>query len=210
MLNCARIVDGGVSPHNNPSLQMLLMAALPAYNLDWRLSPDELLMISVGTGIHRCPIDRTKRVVNGMLAGTLLGRERREDIEEAAFAAQTLQSLIADSSLFALKVMQSVSNPRFSWVINSEIGALEGQLMLMGVKGLAEHLDPRGILRFQRYDLPLERSGLVPGEFDVSATMQERIALHPIDNPANIEKLYKLASEAASKQVSVEDFNGFV
>ncbi len=203
-------VDGGVSPHNNPSLQMLLMAALPAYELNWALSPDDLLMISIGTGLHRSPVDRNKRVVNGMLAGFALGRERREDIEEAAFAAQTLRSIVADCGLFALKAMQSVSNPRFSWMINSEIGALDGQLLLRAVRGLGDHLDPRGLLRFQRYDLPLERSGLVPGEFDVAASQEERLALHAIDDPRNIDKLYALASEAARKQVSLEDFEGFV
>ena len=201
-------VDGGVSPHNNPALLMLMMAGMPSYKLNWTLSPDDLLMISVGTGMHRSPISRNKKVV-GALAGMFVGRERREDIEEAAFCAQTLRGLIGDSSLFALKLMQSVSNPRFSWKINSEINSFEGELLLQAVRGVADHADKRGVLRFQRYDLPLEAGRLVPPEFDVSATQKERLALHAIDNPANIGKLYDLASEAARKQVSMLDFDGF-
>jgi predicted acylesterase/phospholipase RssA len=202
-------VDGGVSPHNNPALLMLMMAGMPSYNLNWTLSPDDLLMISVGTGLHRSPIARSRRVI-GAWAGRLLGRLRREDIEEAAFCAQTLRGLIGDSALLALKVMQSVSNPRFSWKINSEVNAFEGELLLQAVKGVADHHDPRGVLRFQRYDLPLEAGRLVKPEFDVGATQAERLALHAIDEPANIDKLYALASEAAGKQVSMLDFEGFV
>jgi hypothetical protein len=106
--------------------------------------------------------------------------------------------------------MQSVSNPRFSWKINSEVNAFEGELLLQAVKGVADHHDPRGVLRFQRYDLPLEAGPLVQPEFDVGATQAERLALHAIDEPANIDKLYALASEASGKQVSMLDFEGFV
>ncbi len=202
-------VDGGVSPHNNPALLMLMMAGMPSYHLGWTLSPDDLLMISVGTGLHRSPIERNRQVV-GTWAARLLGQLRRDDIEEAAFCAQTLRGLIGDSALLALKVMQSVSNPRFSWKINSEVNAFEGELLLQAVKGVADHHDPRGVLRFQRYDLPLEAGRLVKPEFDVGATQAERLALHAIDEPANIDKLYELASEAARKQVSMQDFEGFV
>lgn len=202
-------VDGGVSPHNNPSILMLLMAAMPAYKLNWKLSADDLLMISVGTGMHRNPVDREQRVVKG-LTGLVLGRELREDIEEAAFAARALRGLVSDSSLFALKLMQTVSNPRFSWRINTEIGALDGELLMNAIHGFADYSDKRGILRFQRYDLPLEANGMVAGPFDVSATMAERLALHAIDDPTKIDQLFALASEAARKQVSMLDFSGFI
>ncbi len=62
-------VDGGVTPHNNPALLTLLMAALPADRLQWVLSPDDLLLISVGTGTHRTPIDRDRKLDLGMLPG---------------------------------------------------------------------------------------------------------------------------------------------
>jgi hypothetical protein len=203
-------VDGGVSPHNNPSIQMLLMAALPAYHLNWILSPDDLLMISVGTGLHRSPVDRGNRVLRNFFHRTALRGRLREDIEEAGFAAQTLRSVITDCSLFALKMMQSLSNPRFSWRINSEIKDLQGELLLQAVAGLADHQDPRGILRFQRYDLPLETGGLVPPEFDIQANQKERLALHPIDDPTLIDKLHDFGCEAAQRQVSLQDFEGFV
>ncbi len=204
-------VDGGVSPHNNPALQMLLMAALPAYRLNWTLSPDDLMMISVGTGMHRARIDPKKKALDGSFIGSMLTKHLRQDIEEAAFAASTLRSMVADSVLFSLQLMQSVANPRFSWKINGEIGDLHNELLLQALKGLpGGHHDPRGLLTFQRYDLPLDDTGLVPPEYDVAATQAERLALHAIDDATIIDPLSRLASEAARKQVSLHEFEGFL
>ena len=43
-------VDGGVTPFNNPALQLVPMATLEAYGLGWPTGEDELLLVSVGTG----------------------------------------------------------------------------------------------------------------------------------------------------------------
>jgi patatin-like phospholipase/acyl hydrolase len=46
-------VDGGVSPYNDPALQLLLLALLQGHGLRWRSGADKLLLISAGTGIPR-------------------------------------------------------------------------------------------------------------------------------------------------------------
>ncbi len=43
-------VDGGITPHNNPSWLMYRMATAPEYNLNWETGEDKLLLVSVGTG----------------------------------------------------------------------------------------------------------------------------------------------------------------
>jgi len=43
-------VDGGVTPYNNPAFLMYRMATQPAYNLEWEVGEDKLLVVSVGTG----------------------------------------------------------------------------------------------------------------------------------------------------------------
>ncbi|MCI4665322.1 MAG: patatin-like phospholipase family protein [Neomegalonema sp.] len=198
-------VDGGVSPHNNPALQMLMMAGLPAYQLNWSLSPEDLLLISVGTGTNRTRVKRTKSrsFARRMFSGfaSVFNSHIASDLEEAQYAAATLRGLVTDGQTFGLTMLQSLSEPRFSWRINSEIGDLSGQLLA------APH--PRGLMRFQRYDAPLEL-GLVPPEFDIAATKAEREAMFPIDEPKNIPKLYAMGQEAAAKQVSAADFAGFV
>jgi hypothetical protein len=46
-------VDGGVTPHNNPSLMLFLMTILDAYKIGWTAKPEQLTIVSIGTGSHR-------------------------------------------------------------------------------------------------------------------------------------------------------------
>ena len=46
-------VDGGVSPFNDPALQLLMLAALQGHGFCWRTGKDRLLLISVGTGRYQ-------------------------------------------------------------------------------------------------------------------------------------------------------------
>ena len=47
-------VDGGVTPHNNPSLAILLHDdLLKPFDICWELGPDKLTVVSIGTGSHR-------------------------------------------------------------------------------------------------------------------------------------------------------------
>ena len=50
--------DGAVTTLNNPALQLVLMATLPAYQLGWPTGRDELLLVSVG---HRHQRARARR-----------------------------------------------------------------------------------------------------------------------------------------------------
>ncbi len=212
-------VDGGVSPHNNPSYMLLLMAGLPAYNLDWKLTPNDLMMISVGTGMHRTPVDMNKRgkavpsIPGAVLS--LFASKFRDDIEAAALAASSLRSIINDNAILVLKTMQALSCPRFRWKINSEIGSIDQGLSVRPAGDLLpQDSDIGGLLRFQRYDLPMEYegpgNGLVADEFDVEAPDRELRALEAIDEPRNIDKLYAIATRVAQKQVSMKDFEGFI
>src|SRR6202166_3811982 len=46
-------VDGGVTPHNNPSLALFQMATLSPFDIKWQTGPKYLTIISVGTGTYR-------------------------------------------------------------------------------------------------------------------------------------------------------------
>jgi predicted acylesterase/phospholipase RssA len=50
-------VDGAVSPFNNPALQMLMVAGIGGYGLDWSLGEDNLFIVSIGTGSYRLRSD---------------------------------------------------------------------------------------------------------------------------------------------------------
>jgi uncharacterized protein len=44
-------VDGGITPYNNPALQLFVMATIPQYKLAWATGQERLLIVSIGTGV---------------------------------------------------------------------------------------------------------------------------------------------------------------
>ena len=66
-------VDGGVTPYNNPAFLLYRMATQPAYNLNWEIGEDKLLLVSVGTGAapsageYANLLDTAKQLPNNLL-----------------------------------------------------------------------------------------------------------------------------------------------
>jgi hypothetical protein len=46
-------IDGGVTPHNNPSFALLQMVSLKPFQLCWAPGPQNLSVTSIGTGTFR-------------------------------------------------------------------------------------------------------------------------------------------------------------
>ena len=44
-------LDGGITPYNNPAFQAYIMSTLDEYRLNWKKGEENLLVVSVGTGI---------------------------------------------------------------------------------------------------------------------------------------------------------------
>lgn len=59
-----QFVDGGITPYNNPSLQLVSMATLDAYGLGWQTGCDELLLVSIGTGSRPAATKPVTKTVN--------------------------------------------------------------------------------------------------------------------------------------------------
>jgi len=52
-----RFVDGGVSMFNNPALQLFQLATIKGYKLNWKTGKNNLLLVSIGTGIYKPKVD---------------------------------------------------------------------------------------------------------------------------------------------------------
>ena len=128
-------VDGAVSPYNNPALQMLMLAGIRGYGLDWALGEDNLLIVSVGTGSYR-------------------QRSSRSNIS-AKQAIEALASVIGDGETLTLTLLQWMGASKDYWKINSEIGDLSDDFL--GSK----QGEVKPLLRFQRYDARLEDEWLI-------------------------------------------------
>jgi len=166
-------VDGGVTPHNNPSLALFQMATLSPFGINWPTGPDRLSVISVGTGTYR-----------PRLTYETLGAARYTKITYYA-----LTSMMTDSQMLILALMQWMGECPAPWQINSEIG------------NLANETPPGGkMFRFLRYDVTLEKDWLAR-ELNYKVDDHRLAQLRGMDDPGLIHQLYEIGFAAAEKQV---------
>lgn len=171
-------VDGGVSAFNNPSLQMLMLTSLSGYGFKWSLGEDKLLLVSVGTGL--LDIKKSAAEVLKMPAMNL--------------AAQSLMSIMSDTDKLAQTMLQWMSKSQTPWPIDSEISALENDLLC-----------PNPLLSYLRYETVFE-PGWIKSHLNLVYSNKDLQSLYAMDKPGNVEKLRKLGATAASIQIRQEHF----
>jgi len=123
-------LDGAVSGNNNPSISLLLLALEPAYKFAWSSGPQKLMMTSCGTGLRRPRVNG--RSFQGLPPGVR--------------GVHALRSMIYDTQIQGVKFMQAISEPKKPWVIDSEIGGMEGRC-----------ITGAPILDYQRLDVRLDQ-----------------------------------------------------
>ena len=101
-------VDGGVSPFNNPALQALMYATMCGYRVNWKASPEELLLVSVGTGMSD-PSHAPSRIA-------------------AKGAVSALFSLMDDCATLVETSMQWFSDSPTARVLDREVGDCSGDV----------------------------------------------------------------------------------
>jgi hypothetical protein len=168
-------IDGALTPHNNPSLQLFLYAALPQYRLSWPLGPDNLTIVSVGTGSSR------PRVGLNELAW----------IRSIGMAVRALSAQVAESEQLVLTLMSWFGETPTVWPINSEL------------TDVANVAAPRNqpLFRFLRYDIKLEQAWLAR---ELGVTIDERTltSYRMIDASENIPAIYELGVRGAERQMT--------
>jgi hypothetical protein len=173
-------VDGGVTPHNNPSLILFLMTIFKRYGINWQTGADKLTVVSIGTGSFR-----------DTFVPDQLGVART-----AKIAYRALLSLMNDAQAFILMQMQYLGECLTPWVVNSELGTLAGDGPHQGK-----------LFRFMRYDVRLEPLWLKEN-LGVDMSETEVVRLRAMDDPTIIQAIYDIATIAAKKQVKAEHWTG--
>jgi hypothetical protein len=173
----ALFVDGGVSPHNNPSLYMFMAVTLPAMRLNWPVGVENLSIFSVGTGSFR----ETVR------AGELPW------LRSLGIAIHALKAQISDAEQLVLALMTWLGESPTRWKVNSELGDL----------GLISPPFQQPLFRFLRYDIRLEPDWL-NAELDCNLDTRTVLNLRDLSQAANMKTLYELGVQAAEKQVCAE------
>jgi len=168
-------IDGAVGGHNNPSLQALKVATMPAYGFGWARGENNLLMVSLGTGAWRIQHDVAEFVA-------------KYNWQKATDA---LAAMIQDTVVQNVMTMQALSRPRKPFTINSEIGNMVGQSIV-----------DEPLLTFQRFDASIVAETVArvchikdPSAGQVKTLLGELRQIGNADK-ANLQRLYALGHDA--------------
>jgi len=172
-------VDGGVSPHNNPALQLLLLATLEGHGLKWPLGADQIFIVSLGTGSKEPSLDADE--VMGMPAALL--------------AMRSLASLMDDACTLNEVILQWMSDSPTARVIDREVGDLRNDQL-----GASAPL-----ISYIRYDVKFEGAWLKEN-LGLELSDDELQCIHEMDKPENLDCLMRVGQAAAGKLFSEDHF----
>jgi len=133
----AAFVDGGVSMANNPALQLLMVATLKGFPFHWKLGADNILLVSIGTGMGK-PQKLPNQITNNHLLN---------------WAKEMPNMLMQDASWHNQIILQWLSNSPTRWEIDSEIGKMEDDLLVIDTSS-------EGIISYLSYNIWLEQEYL--------------------------------------------------
>lgn len=174
-------VDGGVTSYNNPAFQLFLMATLEPYKLMWPTGEDNMLLVSVGTGLTpninpELKTWKTKTTIyNAMHVPSAL-----------MLAAQEQQDLLC----------RSFGKCLCGDIVDGEIGDM------VGAKGPVE---PK-LFTYMRYNAELTREGLdkLGGLDDIEIKQVQQ--MDSVQYMPELERIGK----AIAKQVEPQHFAKFL
>ena len=171
-------VDGGVSPHNNPALLLMMLATLKGYGFRWPLGADRLTLVSIGTGSPtHLPLAKS---VSHMPAALL--------------AVTALRSMMQDCNWLNQALLQWMGTSPTLWPIDSEMGDLA-----------VDQLGENPLLHYLRYDAPLSVIWL-EAKLGLQLTPTQVAALEALDRPELAPRLLDIGRRAAESQVLAEHF----
>ena len=106
-------IDGGLSMANNPSLTLLMIATLKGFPFHWKMSEENLLLVSVGTGYSVF-----KKYAKEIDDSTML-----------SWAANIPDMLMQDASWQNRVMLQWISQSPTADYMDMEIGDMDGDFL---------------------------------------------------------------------------------
>lgn len=181
-MSSAAFVDGGVSMANNPAFQLLMVATLKGFPFHWKTGADNLLLVSVGTGMGRL-----NRLPKNISDNNLLN-----------WAQQIPDMFMQDASWHNQAILQWLSKSPTAWEIDGEIGDLQDDLLGGDSNG-------KGVLSYLRYNMWIDEKNL--GDIMKRPyTKPEIDGLTEMSNAASRFELNKIGKAGADVQVKAEHF----
>ena len=173
-------VDGGVSPHHNPGLILLMLSSIHGYGFRWPMATDKLSITSVGTGMH---FQATPAEEIGNMSGVGL-------------ALAALSSMVKDNYQQTQAILQWLGRSPTPWPIDTEIGDLAD-----------DHVGDQKYFEYQRYDVVLEPAWL-RAHLNIELSAEDVASIAAMDKLQHGEGLLALGRAVAARQVQAAHFRG--
>jgi hypothetical protein len=173
-------VDGGVTSYNNPSVQLFLQATLEPYGVMWPAGEKNMLLVSVGTGLH-------PNAQQGL---------RSADMHAAA-AISTATEALFNAAMYQQDQMCRVFGRCLGGdSLDREIGDL------VGAKSPA---DPSRLFTYVRYNAMLSAEGL--GGLGLARVNPKDV--ESLDSVEHMKELQDVGAAVAERKVKAGHFDGF-
>jgi patatin-like phospholipase/acyl hydrolase len=177
----AAFVDGGLSMANNPSLTLLMIATLRGFPFRWKISEENLLLVSVGTGYSVY-----KKYVREIDESTML-----------SWAANIPDMLMQDASWQNRVMLQWISQSPTADYLDMEIEKMDGDL-----------LAGRPLISYLRYNFRISENDLNDLGFKKIFTAADVKSIIDMSNSNNRQLLYQIGHKA-SGTISPHHFERF-
>ena len=182
-------VDGGVTPFNNPALQLFTMATAEPYRLNWPVGADQMLLVSVGTGSAlREQANLRPKHMNLLYTATTVPGSLME-----AIAVQ--QDLIC----------RVLGDCRFGGKIDAEIDTMISPHWPDPGKYGAQGPTPSKLFSYLRYQPELTRRGL--DDIGLKSMRVEHVL--KMEAVQHLKKMAVVGLQAADRFVQLSHFDGF-
>lgn len=177
-------VDGGITGYNNPAFLAFEMATAAPYQLGWATGPDELLIVSVGTG--KVPLERRN--------------DEADDLHLLAHA-QTLPLALMNAATDGWDLAcRTLGACRYGAPIDRNVGAMQ-----QGPGAAATSSNPK-LFSYVRYDPLLTREGL--DALGLRGLHAARV--QQLDSVANIPEIQQVGAAYAAQAVDMAHLAPFV
>jgi patatin-like phospholipase/acyl hydrolase len=177
-------VDGGITGYNNPAFLSFEMATAAPYRLGWATGPEQMLIVSVGTG--KVPLDR-----------------RQDDADDLHLLAhaQTLPLALMNAATEGWDLAcRTLGACRHGAEIDRETGAM------LQLPGGAPSASAPKLFSYVRYDPLLTREGLdALGLRDVLPAKVQQL-----DSVAHIADIQRVGQAYAAQQLRLAQLAPFV
>ena len=179
----AAFVDGGVSMANNPAMQLLMVAALKGFPFHWKLGAENLLLVSVGTGMSK-----PNKLPGQITKNHLLN-----------WAKEIPNMFMKDASWHNQIILQWLSNTLTPWEIDMQIGKMKKDL-------LPVNNNNNGLISYLRYNVWLDKETLST-LMNKSYTSKQIDSLVEMSNAKSRFELYEIGHRAAINELKKEHFS---